>query len=49
MNLKNMHRVKVGRLGVILGILVVVISIVFVAILNIGRDEYSGNEITWVG
>jgi len=48
-NGKWRDKVSFGKLGIVLGILVVVVSIVWVTILSLGKDNYSGNEITWVG
>ncbi|MHB9027404.1 MAG: hypothetical protein ACYC9O_01405 [Candidatus Latescibacterota bacterium] len=49
LNGKLKIKMNFGTLGIVLGVLVVVVSIVWVTILSLGRDEYSGNEITWVG
>ena len=38
-----------GVLGIILGVLVVVLSIVWVAIMILSNDDKSGEEVTWVG
>ncbi len=48
-NGKMKEKMNVSTLGVALGVLVVIVSVVWVAILSLGRDKYTGNEITWVG
>ncbi len=48
-NEKMKGRINFSTVGIALGILVVVVSIIWVAILNLGRNKYSGNEIMWVG
>jgi hypothetical protein len=38
-----------GKLGVVMGVLVVIASIVWVTMLNLSRNDRAGNDITWVG
>ena len=38
-----------GTLGMVMGVLVVIASIVWVTMLNLSRDDHAGNDITWVG
>ena len=42
-------KVNFGTLGVAIGIVVVIISIVWVTIASLCRDDRGGNEVTWVG
>lgn len=44
-----MQKMQMSKLGIALGVLVVIVSVVWVALVSLGRDKYSGNEITWVG
>ncbi len=46
---KAKKRVRFGTLGIVLGIMVVIVSIVWVAIINVCRHDQCGNEVTWVG
>ena len=36
-------------LGIVLGIIVVVLSIVWVTVINLYQDDPGANDITWVG
>ena len=36
-------------LGIVLGIIVVVLSIVWVTVINLCHDDTAANDITWVG
>jgi hypothetical protein len=38
-----------GTLGIAVGVLVVIVSIIWVAMINLGREDRGGNEVTWVG
>jgi hypothetical protein len=38
-----------GTLGIVLGVMVVIVSIVWVAMINLTRDDHTGNDVTWVG
>ena len=38
-----------GTLGIIIGVLIVVVSIVWVALMTLSNDDKSGEGITWVG
>jgi hypothetical protein len=40
---------KYSTLGVVLGIIVIVLSIVWVTVMNLYRDDPDANDITWVG
>ena len=35
--------------GIIIGVFVVIISIILVVLVNLSRDDKSGEGITWVG
>jgi hypothetical protein len=36
-------------LGIVLGIIVIVLSIVWVTVMNLYHDDPDANDITWVG
>lgn len=40
---------RYGKLGIILGAMVVIVSIVWVTMVHICRHDHGGNEVTWVG
>ena len=40
---------RYGKLGIILGAIVVIASIVWVTIIHFCRRDHGGNEVTWVG
>lgn len=46
---KMLKKMNFGTMGVVMGILVVIASIVWVAVLSLSRDDRAGNDITWVG
>ena len=46
---KAKSKVKFGTLGIVLGVMVVIVSIVWVAMISICRHDHCGNEVTWVG
>ena len=49
MDWKIPKKMNYGTLGMVMGALVVIASIVWVAVLNLSRNDRSGNDITWVG
>jgi len=46
---KAKRTVKFGTLGIVLGVMVVIVSIVWVTMINICRHDHGANEVTWVG
>jgi hypothetical protein len=38
-----------GKLGIILGAMVVIVSIVWVTLVHFCHRDHGGNEVTWVG
>jgi hypothetical protein len=46
---KFLKKMNFGTLGMVMGVLVVIASVVWVTMLNLGRDDHASNDITWVG
>lgn len=43
------EKFRFTTLGIVLGIIVVVLSIVWVTVINLYQDDSGANDITWVG
>jgi len=42
-------RMGFGTLGIVLGVVVVIVSIVWVTFISFTREDRTGNDVTWVG
>jgi len=46
---RSKEKFRFTTLGIVLGIIVVVLSIVWVTVINLYQDDSGANDITWVG
>ena len=46
---KEKRNPRYGKLGIILGAIVVIASLVWVTVLHFCHRDHGGNEVTWVG